>query len=252
MLDMFSVAFHYLRTCKISQSDRRYHKHNRRTMKRFDLVCQRLKNVNRLKQASNPKYFRHNWPCFNLKQIGENLAEQIHEMFKRVLSLLPESPVYQSSHGIRLPYYRAWVSSWSENLKKILLKPASGKKSLWQSYISAGCMIKNTPKLFLTQWKICCEQAEACRVSPAAAELWVVSRVSWLMLPLSTSIFHSGSPCPVPCVTGWAIFAANCCEATLLTLLTSVKLLSHPSCVMVQIKHYQVKRWVSELPTKNS
>ena len=90
MLDMFSVAFHYLRTCKISQSDRRYHKHNRRTMKRFDLVCQRLKNVNRLKQASHSKNI---WPCFNLKQIVENLAKQIHRMFKRVLSLLPESPV---------------------------------------------------------------------------------------------------------------------------------------------------------------
>ena len=38
-LDMFSVAFHYLGTCKISKIDRRYHRHNRRTEKRFDLVC---------------------------------------------------------------------------------------------------------------------------------------------------------------------------------------------------------------------
>ena len=75
-----------------------------------------------------PKYFKHNWPCFNLKQIVENLAKQIHRMFKRVLSLLPESCVAKQPWDIRLLYYGAWVSFWSENLKKILLKPASGKK----------------------------------------------------------------------------------------------------------------------------
>ena len=45
---------------------------------------------------------------------------------------------------------------------------------------------------------------------------WLVSCVSRLMPPLSPSIFHLCS------LLAWA----NCCEAT---LLTSVKLLSHPS-----------------------
>ena len=63
---------------------------------------------------------------------------------------------------IRLLYYRAWVSFWKEILKCPLVKPVSGE--VWQSYIRGGCMIKNTPKLFLTQWKICCEQRRiVCR-----------------------------------------------------------------------------------------
>ena len=63
---------------------------------------------------------------------------------------------------IRLLYYGAWVSLWRENLKFTLVKPVSGE--VWQSYIRGGCMIKNTPKLFLTQWKICCGQRRVvCR-----------------------------------------------------------------------------------------
>lgn len=47
------------------------------TEERLNLVCQRLK-----KSQQIPKYFLYNWPCFNLQQIGGNLAKQIHEMLK--------------------------------------------------------------------------------------------------------------------------------------------------------------------------
>ena len=118
------------------------------------------------------------------------------------------------------------------------------KSCLWERWDKHGIENrlhdKEHVKTLFTFWrsdKICCE----LQSHVSCEGFWVMSCVSRLMPPLSPTIFHLAASWP-----GWA----NCCEATLLTLLTSVKLLSHPSCVMVQIKHYQVKRWVSVLPTK--